>query len=570
MASSLVAAVSAASVPTQVALVVTLAAVSLCLANAVAGCLARARDQRVEDKCARLAAGGGAPLPPSGASSISGGASDGIGSGGTQRGRTARRERQALAPSRASPGGARSRSRSSSTSSTSSSTSSASTSSSTSSTSSTSSASSAASRGAVPVTIVTGFLGAGKTVLLNRLLSSPAGHRVCVIENEAGAVSIDHSLLSATTRAPGGATVMVLKNGCMCCSATSSGDELERSLDRLLQVIDMQAATPGAQAFDYVVIETSGLVDPAPILQAFFRADVSARYFIDAVVTVVDAKHIRYHLDDAGLLSRSKEAGRQVAYADAVLLNKVDLVTPDERAAAITAIRRINPAVTILPCSYADVDTRAVLDLRRFDVARAAAIDPSALIAADAPPGTPRPRGRHSGEIVAVTIAAPLRGRAADEDALKAWLQDTVTRSWRDLYRVKGLLWVSSRDRRGRVVDAPFVVHGVHEELHGALLDEPPPPFEPALVVIGRRLDAAALLASFLAAVPTTPCAAALPPPLADGAAAAHSHHHTHGAACAAADDCGSEVPAAASGGGGAGAGPRHRPRRQSGKAVGS
>lgn len=114
---------------------------------------------------------------------------------------------------------------------------------------------------------VQGFLGSGKTVLLNQLLKAPRGHRICVIENEAGAVSIDHALLDTSSSQ---ADVFVLKNGCMCCSASGPGDELERTLDRIIQIEGETGSTP-ARPFDYLVIETSGMVDPAPILQCFFR-----------------------------------------------------------------------------------------------------------------------------------------------------------------------------------------------------------------------------------------------------------------------------------------------------------
>jgi G3E family GTPase len=134
------------------------------------------------------------------------------------------------------------------------------------------------------VTFVQGFLGAGKTVLLNQLLSDPGNRRICIIENEAGAVSIDHTLLEATAK-QSDAEILVLKNGCMCCSASGPGDELERTLDRVVQLIKSQrealesSIPPSANVavmktpFDYLIIETSGLVDPTPIIQTFFRCD---------------------------------------------------------------------------------------------------------------------------------------------------------------------------------------------------------------------------------------------------------------------------------------------------------
>ena len=227
-------------------------------------------------------------------------------------------------------------------------------------------------------------------MLLNRLLARPGGRRICVIENELGAVSIDHELLAGAARGPGG--VVVLKNGCVCCSsAGGSGDELARTLDRLLMLTEKEtpaageggaagAAGGGAEAtasadFDYVVIETSGIVDPAPLVQAFYRSLLaSARYRLDGVVAVVDAAHIGHHLDGAGFLSRAAEAGQQVAYADVVLLNKVDAATPQQRAQARRAVRAVNPAAALLECTFCEVDTALLLGRGSFDVARAAAL----------------------------------------------------------------------------------------------------------------------------------------------------------------------------------------------------
>jgi len=131
-----------------------------------------------------------------------------------------------------------------------------------------------------PVTIITGFLGAGKTVLLNRILSNPQGKRICVIENEAGAVSIDHALIAGTRTAAGtgAVSVTVLKNGCMCCTGGGSGDELERTLDKLLAALGNDASTPAP--FDHVIVETSGLVDPAPLIQTFFRCGRPCAYLL--------------------------------------------------------------------------------------------------------------------------------------------------------------------------------------------------------------------------------------------------------------------------------------------------
>ena len=328
----------------------------------------------------------------------------------------------------------------------------------------------------VPVTLLVGWLGAGKTTVLNRLLAAPGGRRLCVIENEAGSVSIDHALLAAPPGAPagGGAPppggVIVLKNGCLCCSAGGGRgggeEELERVLDRLL------ALQAQAHAFDHVVIEASGLADPAPLVAAFFGARLGARYALDSVVAVVDAQHIGRHLDGRGLLPRARDAGRQVAYADTVLLAKTDVATPAQAAAARAAVRAVNPTARLVDCVRGAVDTGVLLGARCFDVDRAAA-----LLALDRRGGEGGGCGgvaaSHDREIGTVTLQPPLRGGGGGGRAplalapLQAWLQELLSTRGDDLFRVKGLLWVTpAPGQRARL----FVVQGVHAELHAAFL----------------------------------------------------------------------------------------------------
>ena len=349
----------------------------------------------------------------------------------------------------------------------------------------------------IPVTVITGFLGAGKTALVNRLLGESV-LRICVIENEKGAVSIDHALL----RSQNAAGIIVLKNGCMCCSADGAGEsELERVLDRLAELAsgaggDAEVAK-GFASIDYIVIETSGLADPGPILQTFFRRDVQARFKLDGVVAVVDAKHISHHLMLGGFLSRSTEAGRQVGFADVVLLNKTDIATTAEIDAATAAIQAANPTARVIQCVRCIVDAASLLSRRFLDVDRVHSLLKSSSTRGE--PVTSEPH-IHVESVTAITIDTC--GTAFALQAVQAWLQGYVGAHWKHIYRVKGLVWVyvdtevadspEANDLAhgsgvqndgddeiaedfaiaGEALPRLFVVQGVHAEVHGTVLGE--------------------------------------------------------------------------------------------------
>jgi len=209
----------------------------------------------------------------------------------------------------------------------------------------------------IPVTILTGFLGAGKTTLLNRILTEHHGQRIAVIENEYGEIGVDHELVINTDE-----EIFEMNNGCICC--TVRGD-LIRILHGLLKRRDK---------FDRVLIETTGLADPGPVVQTFFMDDeMKAAFAVDAVVTLVDAKHVGLHWDD------SREVKEQIAFADVLLLNKCDLATPDELARLETRIRGMNALAKIHRCTNADVPLGRVLGVQGFDLSRILEMEPHFL-----------------------------------------------------------------------------------------------------------------------------------------------------------------------------------------------
>ena len=224
----------------------------------------------------------------------------------------------------------------------------------------------------VPVTILTGFLGSGKTTLLNHILSATHGKKIAIIENEFGETAIDDKLLQKNTKIHSDEEIIEVLNGCICCS-------VRQDLVRVVEKLASRTAA-GELALDAIVIETTGMADPAPVAQTFLvNEDIKAFARLDGIVTMVDAMHVERHLDAVKPDDVVNEAVAQAAFADRLLLNKTDLVTEEDLARIEARLRGINAFAPIQRCTRGTVSVESVLDVRGFDLQRALQVHPQLL-----------------------------------------------------------------------------------------------------------------------------------------------------------------------------------------------
>ena len=279
----------------------------------------------------------------------------------------------------------------------------------------------------VPVTVVTGFLGSGKTTLVNFILSENHGKRIAVIENEFGEIGIDDALVIDAEE-----EIFEMNNGCICC--TVRGD-----LIRILGTLMMRR-----DKFDYILVETTGLADPAPVAQTFFvDEEIRAQLRLDAIVTVVDAKHLALHLFEEKEEGIENEALEQLAFADRVLINKVDLVNEEELLLVEKQIRSINAGASLVRTQMSKVDLDWVLNARAFELSRVLEVDPQFLEESE---------HMHDQSITSVGIEVD---GPVDLEKINDWLGWLLREKGTEIFRMKGILNINGSENR-------FVFQGVH------------------------------------------------------------------------------------------------------------